>query len=472
MHQSISRTFLLNLNSSSPGDSGQPSYDQSALHDAPAMRTAALILLLSLITAINSVSAAEYHIYPGKSFKQSAEKLKAGDTLIVHEGTYIDEGRIAISVRGHKDKPVIIMGAPNEEKPLITRKPKSSIQNTINIEGASHLSIRHLEISSNGGDGIRLRGNSEYITLKDLTIHDIAVGINLRSSMHHIVVSNNHIFNTEETGEGLYIGCNRNACSVSESVFENNWIHDTRSARQGDGIEIKAGSHSNIVRNNVIHDTKYPCILVYGTSGKPRNRIDSNLMWNCGDSGIQAAADAVISNNVILNSPESGFNSHPHQGITPQNLTFVHNTIIGGDPCLRLRDWANKPGMIFSNNAIYCESGHFKIPSLEGVNASGNVFAPAIRAFPAQSYETGGSIEQDFTNADLKLVYPSEKSTLLGAGKQEYATKCDFTGFKRETRIDAGAYQYSDTKRPQYPLIQQPQNTNCEQEKPNNQTLD
>jgi hypothetical protein len=58
-------------------------------------------------------------------------------------------------------------------------------------------------------------------------------------------------------GEGVYIGCHDGSCRTSGSIFEGNYIHHTRGTSDGgnDGVEIKAGSYGNIVRNNVIHDT-------------------------------------------------------------------------------------------------------------------------------------------------------------------------------------------------------------------------
>jgi hypothetical protein len=301
------------------------------------LRKAAFLLSLFSFSAFSVLllfpspsRAATVHIYPGDSFESAAESLRAGDTLIVHEGTYPDSGRISVTAKGTPSAPVVIEAAEGEARPHITRLAGATVQNTINIEGATYLTIRGLEISSNGGDGINLNSNPSYITLEDLDIHDIAVGINLRSDMHHITIRRNHIYRTAGTGEGMYVGCNWAACVVSDSLMEGNWIHDTLQASQGDGIEIKRGSHSNILRDNVIHDTNYPCILVYGTEGNPRNVIEGNAMWNCGDSGIQAAADAEIHNNIILESPGNGFNSQDHQGVTPNNLEFVHNTIVGG----------------------------------------------------------------------------------------------------------------------------------------------
>ena len=184
-----------------------------------------LIICSVLCTAVFGsveINAAEIEIFPGESFEIAVESLNPGDTLTVHEGTYVDSGRISIGVNGTSESAVTIQAAAGEQRPLITRSGGDSVQNTINIEGADYVTIRGLEISSNGGDGINMSANPSYITLEDLVIHDISVGINFRSSMHHITVRRNHIYATNDTGEGMYVGCNYATCAVSESLIEGN----------------------------------------------------------------------------------------------------------------------------------------------------------------------------------------------------------------------------------------------------------
>ncbi len=406
----------------------------------------ALVLLLG-----GSALAAVKEIQPGQSFEAAVESLQPGDTLVVHAGVYADSGRISITVKGTPEQPVVVRGAEGEARPLITRPPGAAVQNTINIEGASYLTLRGLEITGNGGDGINLNSNPSYVTLEDLEIHDVDVGINYRSDMHHIVARYNHIYDTGVnggTGEGFYVGCNYGTCVVQDSVIEYNWIHDTLRASQGDGIEIKNGSHSNIVRNNVIYDTKYPCILLYGTQGQPRNAVSGNVMWRCGDSGIQAAADAVIYNNIILDSPGNGFNSQSHQGVDPANLEFVHNTVVGGSPCLRLYGWDGKTDMVLANNAVYCGSDDFKISGLSGVAVSGNVVVPATGALPASGYAPGRSLALDFVDAAGRNVYPAADSALIDAGDPAFGVASDFNGTPRDGRPDAGAYTWTGPENP------------------------
>jgi len=409
---------------------------------------------LSLATG-GVTGAATIELHPGASFEAAVESLNPGDTLVVHAGTYADTGRISVTVKGTAEAPVAILGAAGEARPVITRPAEAQPQNTINIEGASHLTIRGLEIRSNGGDGINVSKGPSYITLEDLEVHDVDVGINFKSTMHHITVRHNHIHHTGDdggTGEGMYVGCNDGSCAVSDALIEGNWIHDTLQSTQGDGIEIKLGSHSNIVRNNVIHDTRYPCILLYGTQGQPRNVVEGNALWNCGDSGIQAAADAILRNNLILASPENGFNSQEHQGATPANLEFVHNTLIGGSPCLRLVGWSGKPGLVLANNAVYCETGGFQISGLAGVVVAGNVVFPPTAALPAGGFIAGRSVAQDFLNAADLQAYPTGDSPLVGAASAAQAAPVDFNGTPRTAPHDAGAYEWSRPQNPGWPV--------------------
>lgn len=404
------------------------------------------------VLAVTGAGAAVRDLRPPDSFEAAVESLAPGDTLVVHAGTYSDSGRISITVRGTPTLPVLIRGAAGEARPVITRSTSAALQNTINIEGATYLTVQGLEIIGNGGDGINMNSTPSYITLQDLLIHDVDVGVNFRSNCDHIQVLRNHIHHTGRdggTGEGMYVGCNYATCIVRDSLLEGNWIHDTQNSTQGDGIEIKIGSHSNIVRDNVIHDTGYPCVLLYGTQGGGRNVVEGNVLWNCGDSGIQAAADALIRNNLILDSPGNGFNSQDHQGATPQNLEFVHNTIVGGSPCLRLSNWGSKTGLVLANNAVYCDGGGgYVLSSLTAVTIAGNVLVPGTSSIPSSGYRVGRSTAQDFLNAAAHAVYPSSTSPLIDAGAAAWVTPFDFNGTARTGTPDAGAYSWTGPANP------------------------
>lgn len=410
------------------------------------MRTLAVLLLVAA-----PVEAQTIELFDGQSFEAAVEALAPGQTLIVHAGTYSGDGRISISARGTESAPIVIRAADGEARPHVTRTASDALQNTINVEGAAYLTIEGLEISGNGGDGINLNSVPDHITLIDLEIHDVDVGVNFRSDMSFITVRGCHIHHTggprdavdRGTGEGMYVGCNDSTCRVDHALLENNWIHDTANSTQGDGIEIKQGSYANVVRDNVIHDTGYPCILVYDTDGMERNVIDRNAMWACGDSAIQAAADAIITNNLLLDSPANGFNSQPHQGAMPANLEFVHNTIVGGDPCVRLGSW-DGAGLVFANNAVYCPSGSFAIGSTGTAIFAGNVVYPTA----IMSSAVGNAPEVDLVDPATRDVYPSAGSALIGAADPVFIVATDYNGTARDEPSEAGAYERTSDANP------------------------
>ncbi len=70
---------------------------------------------------------------------------------------------------------------------------------------------------------------------------------------------------------------------------------------QGDGIEIKVGSHSNGIRDNVNYNRSYPGILVYGTGSNPVNTVEGNVVWNSLER-ITAISDAIVRSNIVFNS--------------------------------------------------------------------------------------------------------------------------------------------------------------------------
>lgn len=92
--------------------------------------------------------------------------------------------------------------------------------------GAEHQQHRRREVRDAGRArhqrqcGVRLTRDASYITLADLEIHDIAVGINFNGNIHNVTVRRNHIYRAARTGEGMYVGCNYARCIVSDTLIE------------------------------------------------------------------------------------------------------------------------------------------------------------------------------------------------------------------------------------------------------------
>jgi hypothetical protein len=261
-------------------------------------------------------------------FNAKIASVKPGDALVLKGGTYSFAGRLLLSLKGTAAQPITIRSKTGE-RAIITRP--DAAQNTIDMNGAEYLKLQGLEIK--GGSACLAIGNSNYITIEENEIHecgDVGIAANRAGQMKGFVIRRNNIHHTHGTGEGMYLGGNDGlSCTVNDSLIELNWVHDLNTAgiEQGDGIEVKKNSTGNTVRDNVIHDTNYPCITTYSTlSGV--NTFERNVVWKCGDHGIQATADVVIRNNIVLSAVTEGIRLQTGAAGSPKNAVIVNNTIL------------------------------------------------------------------------------------------------------------------------------------------------
>lgn len=356
----------------------------------------------------------------------SGPSLAPGDEIVLEAGIYSDSRRLEISQRGTKEKPITIRAAAGAK--VILQRPDSK-QNSVNLAGCQHLIIRDLEITG-GSAAVRIGKKgahlAKFITLENLHIHHIggvAVTANYPGEIYEsLTFRRNHIHHTGGHGEAFYLGSNSkpdgstNGC-IFNSIIENNYIHDLKggTVSQGDGIELKDGSYGNIVRDNVIHDTNYPGIIVYDTDGKAPNIIERNVIWNTGDHGIQAAADAIIRNNIIFDTKGEGIYCRNHQSAVVGSLTIVHNTILSSSSIRIIAPERFSGKVIIANNALSAK--------------------PRVQDDPA--------ITQSSNVIGIKEAFPAPGSPVIRAADPDHLTKVDFNKSPRKNSRDAGAYRYA-----------------------------
>lgn len=308
-----------------------------------------LAIVFALVWIPSRGWADTIHLSPESSWFETVngDGLKPGDEVILKGGVYQDARRLSVRHRGTIDEPILVRSA--EGQTAIFQRPDAK-QNTFNLEGAVHIQLVNLEVTG-GAAGIRIGPSSSPTSGEEVA------GIQVRGChLHHLggvaITCNapgatyrqcqfvaNHIHHTSGHGEAFYLGGNNATATFHDGLIERNYIHHLNgpSVSQGDGIEIKDGSSGNRIVANVIHDTNYPGITVYGSGNGPVNRIVRNVIWNTGDHGIQAAADAVIDHNTIANPKHSGIYSRKHQGASPGRLLITHNVIVrSGQSSLRV----------------------------------------------------------------------------------------------------------------------------------------
>jgi hypothetical protein len=389
--------------------------------------------------------AATYEISPGDDVRAAISALQPGDELVLTGGTYVFSSRFNITVVGESGNPIVIR-AKDGEQALIEMNTRN--QNILEVQGSRYLELRNLKFTG-GSHGIRFMNSSSFVTIEGCEIYDtgdVAISANGGGTYEGLVIRGNHIHHTNGTGEGMYLGCNNDACRVKDSIIEWNYVHHTNGPTvvQGDGIELKEGSSGNIIRHNVIHDTNYPGILTYSTVGNgPQNIIEGNVIWNSNDFAIQSAADSIIRNNIVLGS----VGLQPHQAGSPSNQKIVHNTIVARGNALEVRGVTGP--VVIANNAVYSQSGtaiRLVSGDLGQVTVAGNVGSGGLSG-KSGGYVEGNGIGTDFVDGHFNGtppidLFPADGSALIGAGSAAYVTQFDFNGKPRGGVADAGAYRY------------------------------
>ncbi|MCX6367337.1 MAG: right-handed parallel beta-helix repeat-containing protein [Armatimonadetes bacterium] len=307
------------------------------------------------------------------SLAKAVAALQAGDKLIIAPGTYSVERMWDIQIRGTADAPIWVVA--DEDATVLLTRPDGR-QNVLNIgQGApvQYLCLRGVELTG-GSHGLRL-GRCHEVWIDRCHIHhtgEVCLSAN-SANTRRLFLTRNHLHHGGGHGEGMYLGANNGEFVMSESVIALNHVHDCKGS-QGDGIEVKQGSWGNLIAENDIHDTQYPCITVYGTAGKPVNIIERNLCRRSGDHNIQVQGEAIVRNNVLIDAKGSGLASTDHQGKT-RNLQVVHNTIINTGHAFSGGSWNAREGMLLANNILYSRDKnalHFASGS-DGVVITGNV---------------------------------------------------------------------------------------------------
>ncbi|HEU0036832.1 MAG TPA: right-handed parallel beta-helix repeat-containing protein [Kofleriaceae bacterium] len=401
------------------------------------MRAALLLVLVPSIAA-----AGTYEIGPGDDLFGRLRMLAPGDEVIVHAGTYTTPGFFEVAWAGTEAAPIVVRGADGE-RPVIAG---TLAQNVIDLSG-SYFTLRGFELRG-GSHGIRL-GSTDHAVLEDLVLHDLGdVGISCNRpglACAAITIRGCEIFDTGKagTGEGMYLGCNDGDCAFTDAIVERNYVHDL-GGDQGDGIEVKTGATAVTVRDNVIARSRFPGITMYGYTGAGAvNVVERNLVLDAGDNGIQIVGQVRVRNNLVLGSVGNGIHSKASQGLIPDDVEIVHNTVVGaGGACLKTNDWAlaTTTGQLIANNALYCPAG--TAVDLNGgapaARLSANVGLGASTA--ADGFFAGRSVEEDFDDVAALDFYPAAAGPLHGTGDPMYATADDFDGCPREEQIDVGIY--------------------------------
>ncbi|RYD31913.1 MAG: hypothetical protein EOP85_22265, partial [Verrucomicrobiaceae bacterium] len=308
--------------------------------DVPPLRTIQLVFNPSLGATGN-----------GTALRNAINALIPGDRLEIGPGNYQLTGFYNVNLQGTAQAPIRIVAGPAGN---VTISRADASQNNLEL-GTGGNSVRHLSLEgiifSGGSFGIRL-GNCSQVWIDRCKIQSTeSSAITATSaSTSGIHITRNEISNTTD-GQGITMGSNDGSIINSQSVYALNHVHDIRSTSIGIGIRIQSESWGNLVSGNHVHDTDLTGIFVAEATNNPVNVVENNTCHATGDYGIQALADCVVRNNLVITTGVGAFGSNPLPSGTPTRLTVVHNTFISPNVAARLVSWNTGTGMVFANNA-------------------------------------------------------------------------------------------------------------------------
>lgn len=385
----------------------------------------------------------------GVRLRAAVQSLQPGDRLVVGAGRWSVDSHFEVNLNGTAAAPIRIEARAGAT-PVLTRP--DAWQNIVNFGSQTStprfVLLRGFELTG-GSIGVRVyRGDDLWID--QCRIHHVG-GDAVRASNYdtaRLYVTRSEIHHTAQvdgTGEGFYLGANFGTAISREAVIASNHVHHT-GGQQGDGIELKQGSYGCTIAENIVHDTLYPGIIVYGTDGAPRNVIESNVIWSTVESPLQVQGEALVRNNVVFGGARAAFISHDQQGQV-RDLEVVHNTFVTtSGEAARLQNWGGRPGMVLANNALYSESGASLsfLSGANGVTIVGNVVhGPTSNAGGAVHILGAGA--EDFVDlsfdAARRDAHPSRTSALLGAAHAAFPTSHDASGAERTQARAVGAFE-------------------------------
>lgn len=375
----------------------------------------------------------------GAVLEAAVGALQPGQRLELGGGTWSVDSFFSIDLAGTALAPIWIAAQPGAT-PVITRPDGS--QNALNVGAnaeARYLVLQGLEVT--GGDtGIKIF-RATQVWIDGCHVHDVG-GAGIAANTYdtsYLYLTRNEIHDTDGTAEGMYLGANDGVVAMSYSVIAHNHVHDTF-GDQGDGIELKQGSFANLIAENEVHDTQYPCILVYGTDGLEPNVIERNVCYRSQDNVMQVQGEAIVRGNLIVGGAQ-GFQSFDHQGVS-MNLEVVHNTIVSANRGASLEDWDGRPGMVFANNAVYSQTSQAVVfgSGSSGVELAGNVaFGPVVGAATGFAAGTGlGDFADLAWDASALDATPTAGGALIGQADLVWLLELDLLGAAPVFPYEAG----------------------------------
>lgn len=275
-----------------------------------------LVTLAAMAALCFDANAAEYHVEPSgndlnpgtgaapwATLQHAANNVSAGDTVIVHAGTY--DG-FNLTTSGTPGDPITF----SAETGVLIDQPNGVTGDGINLEGASHVVIEGFTVQ--GSPGLIRNGLRAVLA-------------------EHVTFRNNETFDNQE--RGILTGF------VDDVVIENN---EAAGSIDEHGIYVSNSGDRPVIRDNYLHDNNANGIHMNGDESAGGDGVISsalverNLIVNNGEGGgsgvnCDGVQDSIIRDNMITGGHASGIALYRIDGGAPSKRNLVINNTVVND---------------------------------------------------------------------------------------------------------------------------------------------
>jgi parallel beta-helix repeat protein len=374
------------------------------------------------------------------SFLTAIRRLKAGDQLLVKNGTYqarVVSAKITVTAEGTAENWVVIAAYPGHKPKL-----KGTDAAAIALIGAKYVEIRGFEVvgaypSQNpSGSGIAISDRSHHIRLINNLVHDVPGGAIEVQHSDYLYLDGNTIYNTAWG----WLPTNPDRSNANSAI---SFYQLTDADQSEDGVR-------NIVRNNAIFNTYNTQPFLYGNSITDGNCfiLDDTQHTQSWGAAVQAGftdpytGTTLVENNLCADSGGRGIHVFYSDNLIARNNTLYKNSKTSGINGELSTSWSSN--IRFHNNILYANSNSKAIIN----DNSKNVVIENNLLFGSSTIDRGiGSLIKadplfvnpttDFNTADFSL---RQGSPAIGAGSEENCPETYFDGTSRNVSCDLGAF--------------------------------
>ena len=289
---------------------------------------------------------------PWRNLNHAVYALKAGETVLVKNGTYQES--LYINKSGAPGKPITYKAYPGHTPKIeINRKQLEGIL----IQGASYINVEGFEVAYTAPGAEAAKGEQ--------TDNGIDISNAGQVLPHHITIKNNHVHGFP--GGGIFTVLADYVTFEGNTVWENalwaKWGNSGISMYQNVEFDQKAGYHM-VIRGNTVYknENKLPSFAIGSTTITDGNCIiidDLRHTQKFLDNKTPYPAykaNTLIENNICYDNGARGIHVYSSDNVLVRHNTLYKNqrTVSINDGELSAYDASN---VRFVNNIVYAAAG-------------------------------------------------------------------------------------------------------------------